>query len=525
MSNPAQLNRAPASSAPGVLAKRLLAGAICFAGIIAGIICIDVREAARHPDHKLSFGHDLLPSYVAGTFVREGHPRDMYDIDAVHRQEAVVIHTADLSIDTQGGPWLNPPFFAWLFAPLSALSYRQASAVFLALNLSLLAASSFLLARQLPVRDWRLALVPLILCTSMPFWQALGHQQNTFISLFLLSLTVTFWQQGRPLLAGCIAGLLFFKPQLAVVVSCVLIATMGRRAFAGVALTGVSLLAITLLTLPGTLGDFLTQLSPIVRVLQSDPAYNWGRQDTFQSFWRLLLNGHVAGPTPLLPKLLAWASSAIVATFLFRQTRAVIREGNEAKNLPRLRRLIAATIISMPLLMPYYMDYDVLLLAVPAVLFAQEWLARVGNPCYAMSGAQSSLPTSLWAPGRSAEEPTTRHRIAWSFLRLFSGPFIAIRRCVGWVYSPTNSSVVVPERSETGGRGYPRRGWQLALWIAPFLATQISPGLAGQTRFNIAVPLLTILCGIALVRCAEDVASSPAESSQDDSRNGKLLAA
>ena len=39
-------------------------------------------------------------------------------------------------------------------------------------------------------------------------------------------------------------------------------------------------------------------------------------------------------------------------------------------------RLIAATICCAPLLMPFYFDYDLLLLAVPAVLFAAEELAR-----------------------------------------------------------------------------------------------------------------------------------------------------
>ena len=37
-------------------------------------------------------------------------------------------------------------------------------------------------------------------------------------------------------------------------------------------------------------------------------------------------------------------------------------------------RLIAATIATMPLLMPYYLDYDLLLLALPAVLFAAEMI-------------------------------------------------------------------------------------------------------------------------------------------------------
>ena len=39
-------------------------------------------------------------------------------------------------------------------------------------------------------------------------------------------------------------------------------------------------------------------------------------------------------------------------------------------------RLIAAAISATPLLMPFYFDYDQLLLAIPAVLFAGEWLRR-----------------------------------------------------------------------------------------------------------------------------------------------------
>ncbi len=34
----------------------------------------------------------------------------------------------------------------------------------------------------------------------------------------------------------------------------------------------------------------------------------------------------------------------------------------------------------MPLMMPYYMDYDLLLLAIPAVLFACEWISRGDVP-------------------------------------------------------------------------------------------------------------------------------------------------
>jgi len=423
----------PRNSPPGRVAKRLLIGGICMAAVAVGIILIDVKDAVRAGDHKLALGHDLLPSYVAGTFVREGRARAMYDLDAVHAEEARIVQSANLQIEGRGGPWLNPPFFAWLFAPLSALPYRPAAAVFLTCNLLLLAGTVRLLCRQLPVSGWRVALVPLLICTAMPFWQALCHQQNTFISLFLISLTMTFWLEDKPFAAGCVAGLLFFKPQLAVAVAAVLVATTGRRALMGLLVTAASLLAITILTLPGTLGDYLTKLGPILHTLQFDPRYNWGRQNTFQSFWRLLCDGHVGGATQGVPLLLAWLSSGAVAALLAAATWKHIRE--PAPSGRSRRRLIAVAVASMPLMMPYYLDYDLLLLAVPAVLFARDWLQR-----------------------DSARAPTAER-------------------------------------------------WQLALWIALFFETQINPGLAGQTRFNLSVPIMAALWGVTITSCLRNLAA------------------
>ena len=399
-----------------------------MASIIVGMICVDVRDAFQRADHKLALGHDLLPSYVAGTVVRQGRPRDMYDLDAVHIEEARVVKSADLLLD-KPGPWLNPPFFAWVFAPMSALPYRVAAAIFLALNTLLLTASIWLLCRQLPAADWRTALVPLLICTAMPFWQAICHQQNTFISLFLLSLTITFWLRQMPFAAGITVGLLFFKPQLALVVALVLAGTAGWPAISGMALACSALLAITLFTLPGTLGEYLTKLPPILHSLQFSPAYNWGRQVTLQSFWRLLCDGHVGGPTTALPKILTWIGAAGIATLLTESARRVIHSRNAPNHPARLRQLIAATIVSMPLLMPYYMDYDLLLLAVPAVLFSRDWIER----------------------------PESR-----------------------------------PSRLDR---------WQLGLWIAFYFETQINPGLAGQTRFDLAVPILAALGGVSVARC------------------------
>ena len=135
--------------------------------------------------------------------------------------------------------------------------------------------------------------MPLLVLLPFPLWQAMGHQQNTFISLLLLLISVTCWRADKGFAAGAVLGLLFFKPQLAAVLALVLVVGMGWRALAGLAVTGAALLAITLITMPGCLSDYFHRLPPILHWLQMELPYNWGRQVTFQSFWRLLIQGHV----------------------------------------------------------------------------------------------------------------------------------------------------------------------------------------------------------------------------------------
>ncbi len=250
--------------------------------LIAVVICSHLLPWLRGSEHRVSQGHDLLPSYAAGELVRTGHAVSMYDLDKVLSIEDRVAGEARLQIEPRYGPWLNPPFFALLFAPLSALSYRAALAVFAIFNLTLLAGSLWMLGGMLGRRIDRrtkkihLALVPLLVLTSMPFLQALFHQQNTFISLFLLCSLVTCWRADRVFTAGIFAGLLFFKPQLALVVAIVLVACLGWRALSGIAVSGIILLAINLIALPGTLSDFLLHLRPIIHWLRSGAHYNWG---------------------------------------------------------------------------------------------------------------------------------------------------------------------------------------------------------------------------------------------------------
>lgn len=322
------------------------------------------------------FGDDLVPSYMAGTFVREGRANQLMDFPATARFQRDLRRSADLEQHGRTGPWLNPPFFALLFVPLSLLKYRAALWTWFGINCALLAASGWLLYRMLPAHRRRpadAAILAGLLVFSMPSLQAMACQQNTFLSLLILCSAVTLWRSDRFFAAGVVAGLLAFKPQLALLVWAAMAVMCGRRAIAGIIATGGVLGLITLIVLPGSLQDYVAHLSAAVPYNSAIRPYAWERQVTLQAFVRLLVPTSVADPQAALVKA-AWLTMA--ALLALPMARTIWRASKQSPLTPARRDgAISLAITAMPLLMPYYMDYDLLLLAVPAVLLAGKRMA------------------------------------------------------------------------------------------------------------------------------------------------------
>ena len=321
------------------------------------------------------FGDDFLPSYMAGTFVRQGRVDLLMDYPAAERFQADLRRAEGLEQHGRTGPWLNPPFYALPFAALSALPYRAALWTWFGLNLAMLGGSVVLLYRMLPKESRRpgdAAAIAILLVCSMPGLQAMACQQNTFLSLLLLAGAVSLGRGGRPAWAGVAAGLLAFKPQLAVIVWLTLAATLGWRAVAGVAASAGVLGAVTLLAMPGAIEAYLTRLPAALPHLRMTLPYPWERQVTIQGFFRLLLQGRTAGPAlPLVALLGGLGMVTVGATVLGMLGRAWMgRRSAVGLSAGACDRATAAAVAAMPLLMPYYMDYDLLLLAVPALLMA-----------------------------------------------------------------------------------------------------------------------------------------------------------
>jgi hypothetical protein len=373
------------------------------AGLLAAVVVtLLVANQFLPPERSVGgdmLGHDFLAFYTAGTLAREGSADQLYNLEYSRKFQNQIANDFDLSIGSEFGPYWNPPFYALAFAPLSALPYSYALLTWIALNLLCAVVACVLLCRVVagaahpwpmyssptatvapPWRVW--LLVPLLIALSMPFIQALSHGQNSMMSLLLLTTSVLLWRKNRPVLAGIACGLLFYKPQLAAIVATALALTLGWRAVLGMLLAGVGLLAAQEYFAPGSTQLYLHQLPLNLAAFQIESSYLWERHVTLKAFWRLLFQGREPGALATTT-LLAWVGSSVILaggliSALRNTWRARIDDpfGGHTRRVQR-DRFIAAVIVSMPLLMPFYFDYDLLLLAIPFTLLAAERLGSV----------------------------------------------------------------------------------------------------------------------------------------------------
>jgi hypothetical protein len=349
------------------LAQRLWLGAVGLAIFITTILAMRLTVAPSQPGEQ-TLGLDFLSFYTAGAALNEGRPGDLYDLKATQQFQARVGERDGIAVEGRYAPWWNPPFYAVIFRPLANLRFQTALAAWTLVNLLSAGIGCWLMMRMLPVSDSRSHtwLIPTLLLISVPLFLTLTHGQNACTSLMLLTLTVAFWRSEHSFLAGIIGGLLFYKPQLAAVIAIVMTIDLGWRALAGYVMTGFALLATNLVALPGALSAFLQAIPRNLAYVQTQCPYPWDRHATFKAFFRIALQGEGIAPTSALVGWLSVASIVIVALAL---ARVVFTR-------PNRDRLIAAAIAATPLLMPFYFDYDLLLLAVPVVLFAADWIGN-----------------------------------------------------------------------------------------------------------------------------------------------------
>jgi len=398
--------------APDIFRKRLWQSAVAIVSIYLSFLLVAALQ--RDPAAGRTMGHDFVGLYVAGQFAARGEIASNYDSAAQLSAAEALVESEHLDFTVKYGAWLYPPFVNLALAPFTYLSYGNALTLWTLLGLTSVGLSCWLMIRMLPAEsDWSVrGLVPLLIVASMPFVLTLGHGQNTFFSLLILSVVVTLWRASRtgdkrdwrqlgarefpnaqclpsssftrlaPYLTGAAAGLLFYKPQLAAVVTLALLLNLGWRAAVGLSVTGLFLLLTTLLFCPDALPVYARALTTQVEAMQSSGQFPWARHVTPLAFLHRLI-----GPVDAAPLgITRWIGHAISLTVIGLLLRLAWKSRLQQ---PLRDGLIVLTLLATPLIVPYFVDYDLLLLSVAGVLSVGlsggRWITRMWVTLYACS--------------------------------------------------------------------------------------------------------------------------------------------
>jgi hypothetical protein len=202
-------------------------------------------------------GHaDFRQLYTAGFMVRTGHAAELYNYDAQLQFQNKLVSPAQVPL-----PFIRPAYYALLFVPFSALSYREAYLSFLFCNVILLCISYRILQPWLRsiagVWSW---LPAFFFVGFYPVAGAFMQGQDSILLLTLLASAFICLNRGRNFSAGLLTGLGLFKFQIVIPIVLLFLAWRRWRFSAGF---GVSALVA------GALSVSLVGLTQLERYMRS----------------------------------------------------------------------------------------------------------------------------------------------------------------------------------------------------------------------------------------------------------------
>jgi hypothetical protein len=287
-------------------------------------------------------GMDFLPLWTAGRFAWS-HPGQVYDFAAVSHAQGWLL---------PGFKWLrpfaNPPTALLLLAPLGALPFWPAQALWTALGVGVF---GFAGARLAPERP-RLALVLIALCPAVVIAAIVG--QSVLLASALMVLAIAELERRPRLAGGLIALAAAIKPQIAMLAPVALIAGGAIEALVSAAVIELLLVVASAVIFgPARWNEWLTSLPAFQAVIDGTPGLTPGVI--------------TAGGAAHLLGLTGW-----IAT-LWRAFFALIGIGfvwwafaRKDPGAPRLAALAAGSLLAAP----YAMHYDGALLVPAAVALA-----------------------------------------------------------------------------------------------------------------------------------------------------------
>ena len=187
---------------------------------------------------------DFTILYSAAKIIRSGQGRRLYDQPTQLRVESEFASSERVSRGPL--PYNHPPFEAAFFVPLSFLPYWAAYCVWNGINIGILFAVRFLLARQSPFLAQTSAAAWLLFCVAFyPVFVALLQGQDALLFVLLLTLTLLSLQKGSDWAAGCWLGLTLFRFHLLLPILLGLLVQRRLRALAAFLLVAATLFGVS----------------------------------------------------------------------------------------------------------------------------------------------------------------------------------------------------------------------------------------------------------------------------------------
>ena len=183
---------------------------------------------------------DFATLYGAGTIVREGLGRQLYDERTQFRVQRGF--APDVLIRQGAFPYMHAPFEAAVFVPFSLLSYFHAYLLWNLINLVVLCSVPWVLRPYLGIlRGGPPLLWVLVAAAFFPIFIAFLQGQDIIFLLLFFTLTFISLKNGREFAAGAWLGLGLFRFHL--VIPLLLVLVLRRR---GKAVLGFSAVALAL---------------------------------------------------------------------------------------------------------------------------------------------------------------------------------------------------------------------------------------------------------------------------------------
>jgi hypothetical protein len=303
----------------------------------------DGIDAAGKP-----LGTDFLAFWSASRLALSGNPAGAYDIAQIYSVERATV-AADPGLST----FLYPPPFLLACLPLALVGYWPSLALWLAGTGAAYVAIARRWLEGLPGKALTVIAFPAVLVNA-------GHGQNGFLTAALLGGGLLL-NERRPWLAGALLGALIVKPQIALAVPILVLATGRWRVMAAGIASAATLCVASWLIFGADAWTGFIAGQPIGQAILERGLVEPGKMVSV--FAALRVVGAGSGLASAAQAAAACAAAGLLVLICRRHPRAA---GAQA----------AACIAATPLISPFFLDYDLTTLVFPLAWLLGEGVRR-----------------------------------------------------------------------------------------------------------------------------------------------------